>query len=219
MALIFTSWVSQPDPLQWEICYIFLPFTKREKKKNQTQTKTPLWSLKTLSKAKWLRFPDSCRGLRIGAVKGCVTEVMHQEGSSLTPCLMPVQSSAWCFLRGCMWPTVCHLLFFLRAPGLLCPLCIFSGGCHCGSACSSDGSLHLRWLFAFGSKVGGAPSSLLWPFLVLLLDYSKGFGGKYGVQKDRMDKVSCQAMTSAHAQNSLVRSAMLRSLFLDTSPV
>lgn len=33
MALIFTSWVSQPDPLQWEICYIFLPFTKREKKK------------------------------------------------------------------------------------------------------------------------------------------------------------------------------------------
>lgn len=30
-----------------------------------------------LSKAKWLRLYDYCRGLRIGAVKGCVTEVMH----------------------------------------------------------------------------------------------------------------------------------------------
>lgn len=27
----------------------------------------------------------------------------------------------------------------------------------------------------------------LWP--ILLLDYSKGFGGKYGVQTDRVDKV------------------------------
>ena len=25
--------------------------------------------------------------------------------------------------------------------------------------------------------------------MILLLDYSKGFGGKYGVQKDRVDKV------------------------------
>lgn len=41
----------------------------------------------------------------------------------LTPCLIPVQSSALCLLRDCMWPTVC-LLVFLRAPGLLCPLCI-----------------------------------------------------------------------------------------------
>lgn len=104
MALIFTSWVSQPKPLEWENCYIFLPFTKREKK---AKTKRPLWSPKTpLSKAKWLRLHDSCRGLRIGAVKGCVTEVMHQEGSSLTPCLIPVPSSALCLLRECMWPTV-----------------------------------------------------------------------------------------------------------------
>jgi len=27
----------------------------------------------------------------------------------------------------------------------------------------------------------------MWP--ILLLDYSKGFGGKYGVQTDRVDKV------------------------------
>lgn len=27
------------------------------------------------------------------------------------------------------------------------------------------------------------------PFFLFAIDYSKGFGGKYGVQKDRMDKV------------------------------
>ena len=26
-------------------------------------------------------------------------------------------------------------------------------------------------------------------YLVFVLDYSKGFGGKYGVQRDRQDKV------------------------------
>lgn len=66
------------------------------------------------------------------------------------------------------------------------PSCIFSGGWHCGSACSWNGSLHLRWLFAFGRDCQ-LPALTLF---VLLLDYSKGFGGKYGVQKDRMDKVS-----------------------------
>lgn len=102
----------------------FIEFTKLKRKK-KPKTKTPLWSLKTpLSEAKWLRLRDYCRGLRIGAVKGCVTEVMHHKGSSLTPCLIPDQSSASCLLRECMWPTVCRLLVFLRAPGLLCPLCI-----------------------------------------------------------------------------------------------
>lgn len=32
MALMFTSWISQPKPLEWENCCIFLPFTKRKKK-------------------------------------------------------------------------------------------------------------------------------------------------------------------------------------------
>lgn len=168
MALMFTSWISQPKPLEWENCCIFLPFTKRKKK---AKTKTPLWSLKTLlSKAKWLRLPDSCRGLRIGAVKGCVTEVMHQEGSPLLLAWY-LSNPQLCVCSGnacgpqsvfccCSWG-----LLGLCVLSASWPSCIFSGGCHCGSAWGWDGSLHLRWLFAFDSKGGGTPSSLLWPFL------------------------------------------------------
>lgn len=177
---------------------MFLPFIKftKLKRKKKTKTKTPLWSLKTpLSEAKWLRLHDYCRGLRIGAVKGYVTEVMHQKGSSLTPCLIPDQSSASCLLRECMWPTVCRLLVFLRAPGLLCPLCI-KAKLHFLSWLSLWLCMQLKWLFAPEVAVciwqqGGRGTKLpALTFFVLPLDYSKGFGGKYGVQKDRMDKVS-----------------------------
>lgn len=54
--------------------------------------------------------------------------------------------------------------------------------------------MQLRWLFALEMAIcvwqkdgQKTPHSDLF---ILLLDYSKGFGGKYGVQKDRMDKVS-----------------------------
>lgn len=106
------------------------------------------------------------------------------------------------FPQGMHVAHICHLLVFLRAPGRLCPLCIkaqlhFLWWLSLCSACSWNGSLHLRWLFA---RRDGHPAPCSDLLLVLLLDYSKGFGGKYGVQKDRMDKVSCQAMTSACAE-------------------
>lgn len=147
-----------------------LGFSAIHKEKKKTKPKTPLWSLKTpLSKAKWLRLCDSGRGLRIAAVKGCVTEVMHQEGSSLNSLLDTCSILSFVFTQGMH---VAHSLSagvpegsWASVSSLHQSQVAFSLVAVTGSACSWNGSLHLRWLFEFGSKVGGAPSSLLWPFL------------------------------------------------------
>lgn len=52
-----------------------------------------------------------------------------------------------------------------------------------------------RWLHSVNiiaiAKFSQVENLLIADFFVviLLVDYSKGFGGKYGVQKDRVDKV------------------------------
>lgn len=95
-----------------------------------------------------------------------------------------------------MWPPVCPLLVWLKALARLYPFCTkpqvaFSlvavpVPLHAAemAICICNGCLYL----AEGWEGPQAASSNLF---ILRLDYAKGFGGKYGVQKDRMDKVSC----------------------------
>lgn len=223
VALIFATRGSQPNPLEWEICHKFPAIHRIHRGKKTPKTKTPLWSLKTpLSKAKWLRLHDSYRGLRIGAVKGCVAEVMHQKGSSLTPCLIPVQSSASCLLRECMWPTVCRLLVFLRAPGLLCPLCI-KAKLHFLWWLALWLCMQLKWLFAPEVAVciwEGLPTPCSDPFCPAFRLFQRIWREvRCPERSDGQGEFLQTAMTSVSAGISLVRSALLSSLFLDTSPV
>lgn len=203
---------------------LHFPAIHKEKKKSQNQN-TSVVTEDSFEQSKMAQAPWFLQR----AQNWCCQRLCYRSdasgGLSLTPCLIPVQSSALCLLRDCMWPTVCLLLLFLRAPGLVCPLCIMAK-LHFLWWLSLWLCMRLRWLFAPEVAVciwqqGGRDTQLpALTFFVLLLDYSKGFGGKYGVQKDRMDKVSCfKQPWLLSRQSSLVRSALLSSLFLDTSPV